>query len=56
MNIQIDKDNFVIISPETGGRILHLVLSGHTIIRAHKPYNDNGSGNFLMFPWISKAP
>lgn len=56
MNISIDKDNFVRIHPEIGGRIVELVLNGHRVIHAKEPYDDTGSGNFLMFPWISKAP
>ena len=56
MKIQIDDYNYLQIDLQNGGRITRLVLNGHTIIHASPPFSDTGSGNFLMFPWISKAP
>jgi len=39
---------------QKGARIVKLVLTDITIINAEETDDGTGSGNFLMYPWISK--
>ena len=50
---KLNEDNFIILSNQ-GGRIMKLVLNGLIVIQAQQPYEQLGSGSYLMYPWVNR--
>ena len=52
MKLKIDEQNYLVIDPAKGARVVELRLEGRQIIKGE--LSGLGNSSYLMYPWVNR--
>ena len=52
MKIKVNEENYLVLDPKIGARVLELKLAGKKIIKGE--LHGLGNSSYLMFPWVNR--
>ena len=52
MKLKIDEQNYLVIDPAKGARVVELKLEGRQIIKGE--LSGLGNSSYLMYPWVNR--